>query len=126
MAGTPVKGSTPPVAGKVLMVEQCQRAITLQQFWGETVRARILVRTPFQGLGDRVENENCKVRDLEKARFGEKSEPGTLQEEISFSEGEGGGSERRWLLCQVKKRGGVHRKHTCAEMQRFEGVCFSS
>ena len=51
MAGTPVKGSTLPASGKVLVVEQCQRAIALQRFWGETIRARILVRTPFQGLG---------------------------------------------------------------------------
>ncbi|KAI4575934.1 hypothetical protein MJG53_012137 [Ovis ammon polii x Ovis aries] len=57
----PSKGSTLPASGKVLVVEQCQRAIALQQFWGETIRARILMRIPFQGLGDRVENENCKT-----------------------------------------------------------------
>ena len=108
MAGTPVKGSTLPASGKVLVVEQCQRAIALQRFWGETIRAHILVRTPFQGLGDRVENENCKVRELEKVRFGEKkSETSTLQEDTTLGEGEGA-AVRSAGCCAKSRRRRVH------------------
>ena len=104
----PSKGSTLPASGKVLVVEQCQRAIALQQFWGETIRARILMRIPFQGLGDRVENENCKVRELEKVRFGEKkSETSTLQEDTTLGEGEGA-AVRSAGCCAKSRRGWEH------------------
>ena len=123
MAGTPVKGSTLPASGKVLVVEQCQRAIALQRFWGETIRARILVRTPFQGLGDRVENENSKVRELEKVRFGKKKVRPALyrkipplvrekgqqsdQQAAGPSQEEGGYTQKAYMCGDASFRGGL-------------------
>ena len=67
------------------------------------------MRIPFQGLGDRVENENCKVRELEKARFGKKkkSETSTLQEDATLSEGEGA-AVRSVGCCAKSRRGWEH------------------
>ena len=70
-------------------------------------------------------NGNYKVKELEKVRFRKRTTL-ALYRNITFNEARRGSSQISELLCKVKKRVDIYRKHIHVEIHRFEGVCFSS
>ena len=69
------------------------------------------MRIPFQGLGDRVENENCKVRELEKARFGKKKKARpALYRKMPPLVREKGQQSDQWAAAPSQEEGGNTQK----------------
>ena len=69
-------------------------------------------------------HQNCKVKELEKVRFGERTRPILYRNRSPLMRREG--AAVRSVGCCAKKRVGIYRKHIYAEIHCLEGVCFSS